>query len=79
MGKLAPGLNLNTVLLAIVLGIAGWTLRTVVEIGNTMAATVARVDQQERDNNDIKARLGTVEHDMMRNAHYSPAPTRPNA
>lgn len=80
MSKLAPGLNLNTVLLGIVLALSGWTLKTVVEQGTMLATVIEKVAGHDRDINDLRTRMDTEERSQLRNAHYSPAPiTRPNA
>lgn len=62
--KAAPGLNLNTVLLGIVLALAGWTCKTVVEMGTTLATTVERVSGHESSLTDIKARTSYLEQEV---------------
>lgn len=62
--KSAPGLNLNTVLLGIVLALSGWTLKTVVELGVLMATTVEHVKGHDAAIGGIDARTSSLEHEV---------------
>lgn len=64
--KAAPGFNLNTVLLGIVVALAGWTCKTVVELGTTMATTVEKVSGHEAMLADLKSRESDVERELGR-------------
>lgn len=72
MKEAAPGLNLNSVLIMVLLGLTTWTLKTVVEMGTTLATTVEKVATSERDILDLRSRMTAEERDAMR-TRYSPA------
>lgn len=70
--------NLNTVLIGILLALSGWTLKTLVEQGVVLATITERVTGHDRDIIELKSRVDAGERATLRNAHYSPAPVRPN-
>lgn len=54
-------LNLNTVFLAVLLALSGWTLNRVSNLGEQMSAIVERNTGYTRDLTEIRARLALCE------------------
>lgn len=63
-----PPLNIDTVLLAILVALSGWTLKTVHELTATVAVLATRADLTDRAVSDVRAQgqANTVEISNLR-------------
>ncbi len=57
--------NLNSVLLAIILGLSTWTIKEVTEQGKEFAAITERVAANTRDTADLRTRVVTAEAQIV--------------
>ena len=60
----AKQINLNSVLLAVVLGISAWSLREQVKQGQDFSRMEERLSTQVRDVTDLRVRLSAIEVEM---------------
>lgn len=62
------GINLNTVLLGVLVGLSGWTLNRVQNLSEQMAAAVVTSTGQTRDIDSLRSRMGVAEAQIQANA-----------